>query len=82
MAQEATMDPITDDHELAAAVALRLRDARAAGDIEHSRRLATVLRALAEDFVREVDPAGTEAPIVPHLNGQLDPFAVARLLNP
>lgn len=82
MAQEATMDRITDDYDLAAAVALRLRDARVAGDIEHSRRLAADLHALAEGFVREVDPAGTTAALLPHLNGQLDPAAVARLLNP
>lgn len=75
------MDRITDDYDLAAAVALRLRDARATNDNEHARQLAAVLHAIAEGFVREVDPAGTEAPLLPHLNGQLDPFAVAQLLN-
>lgn len=82
MAQEVTMDRITDDYELAAVVAVRLRDARAAGDIEHSRRLAAALHALTERFVHEVDPAGTTAALLPHMNEQLDPVAVARLLNP
>lgn len=76
------MDRITDDHELAAAIAVRLRDARAAGDIEHSRQLAAALHALAEGFLREADPAGTTAALLPHMNGALDPAAVARLLNP
>lgn len=75
------MERITDDHELAAAIAVRLRDARAVGDADHSRQLATALLALAEEFVRGVDPAGTTAALLPHVNGELDQAAVARLLR-
>lgn len=81
MAQEAPVDRIADNYDLAAATALALREAQAAGDAEHARQLAAVLRDLAEGFVREVDPAGTTAAILPHLNGQLDQAAVARLLR-
>ena len=81
MAQEAPVDHISDDYDLAAATALALREAQTAEDAEHARQLAAVLRDLAEGLVREADPAGTTAAILPHLNGQLDPAAVDRLLR-
>lgn len=75
------MDQIADDYDLAAATALALRDARAAGDVEHAQQLAAALRDLAAGFVREVDSAGTTAALLPHLNGQLDQTAVSRFLR-
>lgn len=75
------MDRIVDDYDFAAATALALREAQAAEDAEHARQLAAVLSDLAEGFVREADPAGMTAAILPHLNGQLDQAAVDRLLR-
>lgn len=81
MAQEATVDRIADDYHLAAATALALRDAQAAGDAEHARQLAATLRDLAERFAGEAGPAGTTAALLSHLNGQLDQAEVTRLLR-
>ena len=81
MAQEAPVDRIADDYDLAAATALALREAQVAGDAEHARQLAATLLDLAEGFVREADPAGTTAASIAHVNGQLDQAAVDRLLR-
>lgn len=75
------MDPVNDDYELAAAVALKLRDARAANDQQHAPEHATSLHSLTERFAREVDPEATQAALLPHPNGQLDSAAVAQLLH-
>lgn len=75
------MDRIADDYDLAAAIALALRDAQAAGNVEHARQLAATLRDLADGFVREVDPAETTAALLPYLNGQLDQAAVSHMLR-
>lgn len=52
-----------------------------AGDIERTQQLAAALHSLADEFVRDVDPAGTTATVLPYMNGELDQAAVARLLR-
>lgn len=46
-----------------------------------TRQLAATLFALAEKFVREADPTGTTAVLVPCVNGELDQASAARLLR-
>ena len=82
MAQEAIMDPIIDDYDLAVALAQALREAHAAGDAEHERDLAVTLAQTAHVLAIAADPAGTAAAAATHTNGRPDAALIDRLLHP
>lgn len=82
MAQEATMDPIIDDYDLAVALAQALREAHAAGDADHERDLAVTLAQTAHLLALTADPEETTAAAATHTNGRPDAALIDRLLHP
>lgn len=78
MAQEANMDPIIDDYDLAVAFAQALCEAHAAGDADHERDLAVTLAQTAHLLGITADPDETAAAAATHSNGRPDPAPVKR----
>lgn len=82
MAQEAAMDPIIDDYDLAVTLAQALREAHAAGDADHERDLAVTLAQTAHLLALTADPEETTAASATHKNGRPDAALIDRLLHP
>lgn len=71
---------IETDDDLAAALALALRQARRDGDAERVRLLAVTLRRVADAIALDADPSGEYVPAITHYNGRPDPMLIAPLV--
>src|SRR5690625_2639396 len=81
MTQEAPMEHIANDYDLAVALAQSLRSAHVAGDTEHERELAVTLAQIAHTLRLRADPAESLVPSITHMNGYPDSGAITRLLR-
>jgi len=72
---------IRDDYDLAVALATALRDARAAGDVQWERALASTLAQVSHSLVLAADPDEEAMPALTHLNGRPDAAAIRTLLR-
>ncbi|MDN5685853.1 MAG: hypothetical protein L0G94_04105 [Brachybacterium sp.] len=75
------MERITDDYDLAVALAHALRDAHAAGNADHERDLAVTLAQTTNVLALTADPDETTAATPTHKNGHPDEALIHQLLH-
>lgn len=76
------VDAIRDEHELAAALAIALRDAKAAGDLDKERLLHATLSQTVHTLGLDIEDDDAVSAAVVLLNGKLDQDRIRGLLEP